>query len=143
MCAQFFSLIFLKGPPGTGKTHVGTILAKILLSNVKNLVVLCYTNHALDSFLETLLDFTPKIIRIGGRSKSVKLEAHNLSTLKTYLTENGLRDQKMYNSIKAMKKKIQESESSSKNEIKKLNRYVSIADPGHILFLRIYVYHIP
>jgi hypothetical protein len=60
------------------------------MSNVKNVFVICYTNHALDSFLETLLDFTPKIIRIGGQSKSVKLEAHNLATLKMFMKERGL-----------------------------------------------------
>jgi len=39
----------------------------------------CYTNHALDQFLESLLDFgIENLIRIGGRSKSSRLEEKNL-----------------------------------------------------------------
>ena len=42
--------------------------------------MVCYTNHALDQFLETVLEFLPsrQIIRVGGRSKSENLEACNL-----------------------------------------------------------------
>ena len=43
----------------------------------------CYTNHALDQFLEHLLDVgVTKIIRVGGQSKSQALENHNLKYLK-------------------------------------------------------------
>lgn len=39
----------------------------------------CYTNHALDQFLEHLIEIgIEKIIRIGGRSKSKTLEGKNL-----------------------------------------------------------------
>ena len=42
--------------------------------------MVCYTNHALDQFLEKVLEFLPsrQIIRVGGRSKSEKLEPCNL-----------------------------------------------------------------
>eukprot|EP00775_Hariotina_reticulata_P006332 gene6332-6566_t len=44
------------------------------------ILVLCYTNHALDAFLEGLVDagVDEGIIRVGGRSKSAKLERFNL-----------------------------------------------------------------
>ncbi|XP_068716349.1 NFX1-type zinc finger-containing protein 1-like [Montipora foliosa] len=77
-----FSVI--QGPPGTGKTFVGTKIVRCLLENRNAwdpqhnspMLMVCYTNHALDQFLEKLLEFLPKreIIRVGKRSKSVELE---------------------------------------------------------------------
>ena len=60
------------GPTGTGKSFIGALLAKFIymFSDLKILVV-CYTNHALDQFLEDLLDIgiSPKsMVRIGGKS---------------------------------------------------------------------------
>lgn len=40
---------------------------------------MCYTNHALDQFLEGLLHKTNKIIRVGGQSKSEKLQTFNIN----------------------------------------------------------------
>jgi len=81
-----FSVI--QGPPGTGKTYVGAKIVRCLLENRtawdpqhnSPMLMVCYTNHALDQFLEKVLEFLPsrQIIRVGGRSKSEKLEACNL-----------------------------------------------------------------
>ena len=50
------------------------------------ILVICFTNHALDQFLEGIYDFygsnENKIIRIGGRSKSEKLKDCNLKAIK-------------------------------------------------------------
>ena len=79
----------IQGPPGTGKSFVGKLLLNILLKNrhlydsqQSPILLVCYTNRALDSFLEDMLDVTNKIIRIGGRSKSELLEVHNLAAIK-------------------------------------------------------------
>ena len=79
----------IQGPPGTGKSYVGKLLLSILLKNrhlyesqPSPILLVCYTNRALDSFLEDMLDVTNKIIRIGGRSKSDVLEIHNLASIK-------------------------------------------------------------
>ncbi|KFG84214.1 hypothetical protein MANI_116058 [Metarhizium anisopliae] len=80
-----FALI--QGPPGTGKSYLGIKLMKVLLNcqteaDLGPIVVVCYTNHALDQFLEHVLhDGTKKIIRIGGQSHSNLLEGHNLRTV--------------------------------------------------------------
>ncbi|KAL9976044.1 hypothetical protein ACROYT_G013278 [Oculina patagonica] len=81
-----FSVI--QGPPGTGKTYVGGKIVRCLLENreqwdpenVSPMLMVCYTNHALDQFLEKVLEFLPKreIIRVGGRSKSEELVDCNL-----------------------------------------------------------------
>lgn len=78
----------IQGPPGTGKTYVGVKIAKTLLNmSIKSetsclLLVVCYTNHALDQFLEALLPITKSIVRIGGQSRNETLEEYNLSVLR-------------------------------------------------------------
>ncbi|OAL74790.1 hypothetical protein A7D00_0384 [Trichophyton violaceum] len=75
---------FIQGPPGTGKSYIGIHLMKVLLACSKKsklgpVIVVCYTNHALDQFLEELVKAgVEKLIRIGGQSKSKILEGHNL-----------------------------------------------------------------
>lgn len=42
---------------GTGKTFMGELIARIILSNSRaKILCVCYTNHALDQFLEGLVD---------------------------------------------------------------------------------------
>ncbi|XP_050297932.1 NFX1-type zinc finger-containing protein 1-like [Anthonomus grandis grandis] len=78
-----FSII--QGPPGTGKTYLGLKIAHTLLANravwFRNtpILVICYTNHALDQFLEGLLPVTEKILRVGGQSKNENLKRFNIS----------------------------------------------------------------
>lgn len=86
-------LSVIQGPPGTGKTHVGLQIVKTLLLNKEPvgkltpgvipkapILVLCYTNHALDQFLEHLLDNIDglSIVRCGSQAKSEKLKQLSL-----------------------------------------------------------------
>ncbi|XP_071350561.1 NFX1-type zinc finger-containing protein 1 [Trachinotus anak] len=84
-------LAIIQGPPGTGKTYVGLKIAQALLTN-QNLwrgvfgnapiLVVCYTNHALDQFLEGIHKFLQDgIVRVGGRSNSEILKRFNLREL--------------------------------------------------------------
>ena len=56
-------LVVIQGPPGTGKTYLGLKIVQALLHNRQYwggvekpqptpILVICYTNHALDQFLE-------------------------------------------------------------------------------------------
>ena len=69
-------IALIQGPPGTGKTHVGSIITNILIQNLKKnskILVVCFTNHALDQFLESILKenhIEDSIVRIGGRCKN-------------------------------------------------------------------------
>ena len=92
----------IQGPPGTGKTFIGLKAIQMLLNNIKcwnglnesggNILVVCYTNHALDQFLEGILDLLQRgkvskqckhpIIRIGSRSKSDRLVPHTINNLR-------------------------------------------------------------
>ena len=72
-----YKIGLIQGPPGTGKTHVGTILSDILLQNLRpgaQILVVCFTNHALDSFIEGILKYTDNVVRIGGRCKNEKVK---------------------------------------------------------------------
>ncbi|XP_072308697.1 NFX1-type zinc finger-containing protein 1-like [Eucyclogobius newberryi] len=84
-------LVIIQGPPGTGKTYVGLKIAHALLTNQSlwktatnkaPILVVCYTNHALDQFLEGIHTFLKKgIVRIGSRSSSEILKRFNLRDL--------------------------------------------------------------
>ena len=81
-------VVLVQGPPGTGKTYIGVQMVKAMVDadaqqqgrgppvypaqNRLQILCLCYTNHALDSFLEALLDAgipANKFIRLGNSPK--------------------------------------------------------------------------
>ncbi|KAJ3167234.1 hypothetical protein HDU87_001723, partial [Geranomyces variabilis] len=81
-------LALLQGPPGTGKSYIGVQIVKVLLANKRALnlgpvICVCYTNHALDQFLEHLLDsgVTTNMVRMGSRSQSERLQKCTLQSL--------------------------------------------------------------
>ena len=86
----------IQGPPGTGKTYIGLKIVQALLINrgiwdpPRNspLLVVCYTNHALDQFLEGIIDLNERdeshrfsIARVGGRCKSEKVAKYNIKNI--------------------------------------------------------------
>ena len=85
----------IQGPPGTGKTYIGLKTVEGLLQNrhiwdprrSTPILVMCYTNHALDQFLEGIIDTECcgrrlEVIRVGGRCKNEKVDAHNLNKIR-------------------------------------------------------------
>lgn len=87
---QQFAIV--QGPPGTGKTYVGLKIARTLIKNKDGLgittpiLVVCFTNHALDQFLEGLIGTTKDIVRVGGQSKNKQLEEFNLRNKRSRFT---------------------------------------------------------
>eukprot|EP00004_Rigifila_ramosa_P012162 TRINITY_DN2617_c0_g1_i6.p1 TRINITY_DN2617_c0_g1~~TRINITY_DN2617_c0_g1_i6.p1 ORF type:complete len:1886 (-),score=285.95 TRINITY_DN2617_c0_g1_i6:16-5643(-) len=95
------SVSLVQGPPGTGKSFVGVktvaVLRQLLhpvapapemgfrrpMQRVEHgegpIFVICMTNHALDDFLTSLLEFCPKLVRLGSRSKSEALKDRTLA----------------------------------------------------------------
>uniref|UniRef100_A0A1X7UJV6 RZ-type domain-containing protein n=1 Tax=Amphimedon queenslandica TaxID=400682 RepID=A0A1X7UJV6_AMPQE len=90
----------IQGPPGTGKTFIGVQFVKAMLQNRRKwnyeepapILVMCQTNHALDQFLEEILDLgiSKNLVRIGGRSKSVRIcnEKLNIKDKKREIRQN-------------------------------------------------------
>uniref|UniRef100_A0A8D8TX39 NFX1-type zinc finger-containing protein 1 n=1 Tax=Cacopsylla melanoneura TaxID=428564 RepID=A0A8D8TX39_9HEMI len=99
--------VIMQGPPGTGKTYLGLKIVKALVgyktncvdtsSNIGShgtrsspIVVVCYTNHALDQFLEGILKFTKKVVRVGSMTKSELIKPHELSQLRFKVCDRGI-----------------------------------------------------
>lgn len=76
----------IQGPPGTGKTFLGIKIASMLLKNLSlegtPMIIICYTNHALDQFLEGILNITDKVIRLGSQSKNSVLQNYTLNNMR-------------------------------------------------------------
>ncbi|RIA98473.1 hypothetical protein C1645_870713 [Glomus cerebriforme] len=83
-------IALIEGPPGTGKTVIGVQIMKVLLAkenrgiNIGPIIIICYTNHALDQFLEHLLDegITENMVRLGTRTKSDKIQKYTLGKVR-------------------------------------------------------------
>ncbi|KAF4440391.1 hypothetical protein F53441_12339 [Fusarium austroafricanum] len=64
-------LALIQGPPGTGKSFLGAlILLTLLRLTTSRILVLSYTNHALDQFLEDLMDIgvsPDQMVRLGSK----------------------------------------------------------------------------
>ena len=60
--------------PGTGKSFIGALIAKILHDNTdETILVLTYTNHALDQYLVDLQTIgipSSSMVRLGGKFNS-------------------------------------------------------------------------
>ncbi|KAF9088708.1 hypothetical protein BGX27_002653, partial [Mortierella sp. AM989] len=85
MLTKDFAIV--QGPPGTGKTFLGLLTAHILLEKTRTsvtgpIIVVCQTNHALDQFLEGVMRFEDRVIRLGSRSKSAIVSERTLYNVK-------------------------------------------------------------
>ncbi|KXZ55297.1 hypothetical protein GPECTOR_3g432 [Gonium pectorale] len=87
----------VQGPPGTGKTYLSIQATRLILANTAGsgpaggptlglkptigpLLVVTFTNHALDQYMEGLLDVgCTDVVRVGGGSKNPRLEPYNLN----------------------------------------------------------------
>lgn len=77
-------LVVIQGPPGTGKTYLGLKIVRALLHNKQRrstsaadstlILVIWYTNHALEHFLKGIMKYKDKIVRIGDQSKCEAME---------------------------------------------------------------------
>ncbi|KAL3847662.1 hypothetical protein ACJMK2_018562 [Sinanodonta woodiana] len=95
-----------QGPPGTGKTYIGLQIVRVLLHNRhvwdensdalsgtrrSPMLIVCYTNHALDQFLEGISKFyTGDIVRVGGRCSNEALTNHHLGRFRERFRRDGL-----------------------------------------------------
>ncbi|KIM20569.1 hypothetical protein M408DRAFT_130278 [Serendipita vermifera MAFF 305830] len=116
---QCVSLI--QGPPGTGKSFIGALLAKAIHDNAKavhnntksKILVVCYTNHALDQFLEDLMDIgipSSSMVRLGGKSTD---RTQPLSLQHIQRNSPGAKLTKVdWNQIEAIKTSIEKYDSS-------------------------------
>lgn len=95
----------IQGPPGTGKTFIGLKIVQTLLHNSevwkrpKNptpILVVCFTNHALDQFLEGMTTYTNSIVRVGSRTQSEKIGEFQINKLLRYVVSFKALPQNIY-----------------------------------------------
>ncbi|KAG8746574.1 hypothetical protein FRC10_004426 [Ceratobasidium sp. 414] len=80
----------IQGPPGTGKSYTGVEIIKLLVRNaVTPIVLMAFTNHALDHMLLSVLDnVTTNIARLGSRSSDERISQFSLDKLTRDSTEH-------------------------------------------------------
>jgi hypothetical protein len=111
-------LSLIQGPPGTGKSFVGKSILSFLIHNQflwrrkkkgGPILVVCYTNQALDNILEDLVSVTGRIVRVGGRSSCEALEKHNLTSIKRAVNAERIRDSSYYKAEKELGREMSEN----------------------------------
>lgn len=102
------SVSLIQGPPGTGKSFIGALLTKALAQYTnKTILVLCYTNHALDQFVEDILDVGipgDHIVRLGSKSTA--------RTKPLLLSEQKYAGRRPYDLINSMKSQADEHQTT-------------------------------
>lgn len=124
--------VVIQGPPGTGKTFLALKIAEVLLENEicegSPIVVICYTNHALDQFLEGILKFTENLIRIGSQSQNEALENYNIEKVRTQKKDFNFYRSSLYKETIREKFALQEKLKLIENKIQELNSPLGILD---------------
>ncbi|KAL4242825.1 hypothetical protein ABKN59_011535 [Abortiporus biennis] len=83
----------IQGPPGTGKSFTGKEILRVLFtSGIRPIVLIAFTNHALDHMLTSILDddITKKLVRIGSRSSDERIAEYTLDKLEREVNAQSL-----------------------------------------------------
>ncbi|XP_041100384.1 NFX1-type zinc finger-containing protein 1-like isoform X3 [Polyodon spathula] len=107
-----------------GKTYIGLKIVKTILSNSNTwrstggcpILVVCYTNHALDQFLEGIHKFLRTgLVRVGGRCASEVLQKFSLNNLR----RNNMFKQNLPGHLRAMYSVLSENRKDVEEKIQK------------------------
>ena len=151
--------VYLRRPPGTGKvstvyayTHIhlnyyqsytGAEILRVLIANkIGPILMIAFTNHALDHMLSSVLDaaITKKIVRLGRRVKDERVAEYNLETLEKLRRDNRLdhsarmtrRDLKgIQERIKKLMQEVKKTDADSEDIL----AYLDAIYPEHRAFL--------
>ncbi|KAH9052543.1 hypothetical protein EDB87DRAFT_1570453 [Lactarius vividus] len=96
----------IQGPPGTGKSFTGKEILRVLIaSKIRPIVLIAYTNHALDHMLTSVLDakITKRVVRLGSRTADARIEQYSLYKLEQLSGRKEL-DRPMRREYAAMKR---------------------------------------
>ncbi|KAL8823207.1 MAG: hypothetical protein Q9191_006073 [Dirinaria sp. TL-2023a] len=116
------SLSLIQGPPGTGKSFIGALLAKAFHDYTKQtILVITYTNHALDQFLEDFLDIgipANSIVRLGSKS-TPRTASLNLSEQKV----SHKHSQSVWSAINLQESELNEHQNSLMKDFNSYNSF--------------------
>ncbi|KAJ4500147.1 hypothetical protein C8R41DRAFT_529014 [Lentinula lateritia] len=97
----------IQGPPGTGKSFTGKEILRVLFKNkISPVVLIAFTNHALDHMLLSLLDadITSNFVRLGSRSSDVRIAEYTLDKLEKTFSEKQALDRTVGREYASLKK---------------------------------------
>ena len=113
------SVSLIQGPPGTGKSFIGALLTRALVEQTsETILIVCYTNHALDQFLEDLLDIgisAEHMVRLGAKSTP--------RTEPLQLNKQSSRGRQPYDLINALREEAEDHETSSRQLLSSLQSF--------------------
>ncbi|KAI6119903.1 hypothetical protein EDD16DRAFT_1579433 [Pisolithus croceorrhizus] len=138
-------LSLIQGPPGTGKSYTGVELLRVLVKNkIKPILMIAFTNHALDHMLTSVLDagITTDIVRLGSRSSDERISQYSIESREKVAGQSRLdrsvsqshRDLKtIQEQIKGLMDKILKADLESHSS--EVTQYIRLHYPEHHLFL--------
>ncbi|OAX35178.1 hypothetical protein K503DRAFT_858768 [Rhizopogon vinicolor AM-OR11-026] len=131
----------IQGPPGTGKSFTGVELLHVLRANdVGPILMIAFTNHALDHMLGSVLDakITNKIIRLGSRSADERIAEFSIEKLEMVNEESRLnrtfagKRRELKNTQEAIKKLMENVlKHDLESDSAEIMKYLSTFHPEH------------
>ena len=127
-------IALIQGPPGTGKTYMGIKIVDALCNNSKvwnpdgssPILVVCYTNHALDQFLNGIKEIKIptshrfiRIARVGGRADA------GLAEFALRKIRRGIIPDEEYYKLRNLQDAVKEEGEALSNLLKSLNKAIT------------------
>ncbi|KAL1948599.1 hypothetical protein VTO73DRAFT_10405 [Trametes versicolor] len=129
----------IQGPPGTGKSYTAKEILRVLFtSKIRPIVLIAFTNHALDHMLTSVLDagITNKVVRLGTRSSDERIMQYTLDKLEKVASASNL--DRSFKRQYAVMKKLEEQMTNVMTAIRlplldwdKIEQYLDIHYPDH------------
>ncbi|CAE6502582.1 unnamed protein product [Rhizoctonia solani] len=114
----------IQGPPGTGKSYTGLEIIRVLIKNkVSPILLVAFTNHALDHMLKGVLDakITNNIIRLGSKhAADERIMEFSLENAEKLQSQAEQKDRMIGAAYKEMK--------TSQNDMKELMKKLALRD---------------
>ncbi|TFK44429.1 hypothetical protein BDQ12DRAFT_672980 [Crucibulum laeve] len=128
----------IQGPPGTGKSYTGVEILRVLLQHAQPILMIAFTNHALDHLLTSILDagITDKIVRLGSRSADERISKFSIETLEMVAGQSRL-DRSFGHHHRELKlveeqiKKLMNNFTQTAISSEKIMEYIAIQSPEH------------
>ncbi|TBU41804.1 hypothetical protein BD309DRAFT_964525 [Dichomitus squalens] len=135
----------IQGPPGTGKSFTAKEILRVLFaSKIRPIVLIAYTNHALDHMVTSVLDaeITQKIVRLGTRSADERIAEYTLDKLEKLASEATLNRsmKRQYAKMKELEERLTKTMNSILLPLltwEKIEQHLDIHYPDHADSLRI------
>ncbi|KAI0353983.1 hypothetical protein OH77DRAFT_1426841 [Trametes cingulata] len=130
----------IQGPPGTGKSYTGKEILRVLFaSKIRPIVLIAFTNHALDHMLTSVLDanITNRVVRLGTRSSDERIAQYTLDRLEKVASASTL--DRSFKRQYAIMKKLEEEMMRVMTSIRlpllsweTIETYLDIHYPDHV-----------